>query len=623
MGTPPIFSLDRAINMSRPDHQQSSPYLWATGSLATKFSPNNLVHNRYRVIAPQIWQDTQPDNPIYAPEELPALTIPYLVLFPHRLHLPVIYSVYQIPQGTILLLENAPFTPDGQLLPPLTDTWTQASPLRQVYWLWQILDLWQPLAQQGVAKSLIIPDNIRVEGWRIRLRELIKEPETTSLAELGQSWQSLLDQARPSLTTQMGEWIEQLQSPNPDLPKIQEKINHTLLTQAANQPLRIQVASASDMGVEPTLNEDSLYPTDSEVQDPVASHLAIVCDGIGGHAGGEVASQLAVQSLKLQGRAILAELTTDPELMSPPMVQDQLQAILRIVNNLIAAQNDEQGRESRQRMATTVMMALQLPQTVLPDLTNPTQNNSHEVYLAQVGDSRAYWLTAEGCHLLTVDHDVVTREVRMARSLYREALQRPDAAGLTQALGTREAEGLRPTIQRLMIEEDGLLLLCSDGLSDHGVVEAVWQEFTPQVLAGEMSLESAVALLMTKAKVVNPHDNISVVLTAYQVSPQASVLVKTAEVPIMTLAEEEQALEVHSSDSQARAIMSVSPTSEDSAPASEEIEPRQSPGLKPRNIVIGIITLVIVSLIGGLVAVQWLLPTPETPPEVPDNEEVL
>lgn len=612
--------------MSRSDHHHASPYLWATGSLAAKFSPDDLVQDRYRVIAPQIWQDTQPDHPIYAPEHLPAATITYGVLLPYRLHVPVIYSVCQLPQEMILLLENAPFNPDGQLLPPLTEAWTTASPRRQVYWLWQLLKLWQPLAQQGVARSLIVAENVRVEGGYIRLRELLKDDGETTLAQLGANWLSYAEQAHTAVATQITDWAHQLQITDPQLEPIQQALNHTLLTQAAQQPLRIQVASTSDIGVEPHLNEDSYYPTESDAQDPLAAHLAVVCDGIGGHAGGEVASQLAVQSLKLQARAMLAEITADPELMSPQTVQDQLQVILRIVNNLIAARNDEQGRESRQRMATTVVMALQVPQAVLPDIANPTENNSHEVYLAQVGDSRAYWLTPHSCHCLTVDQDVVAREVRMARSLYREALQRPDATGLTQALGTRDAEALRPTVERLIIEEDGLLLLCSDGLSDYQVVETSWQAFAPQVLAGEMSLESAVELLIKRAKAVNPHDNISVVLTAYWVSPQTSVVVKTSDVPIMTLADEDDAQVVPPSEAETGTIVPVSQAPEAAAakstPDSEDIEPRPSSWFKPRNVVVGIIALAIVSVVGGLVATQWLLPTQDTLPADPDSEAV-
>ncbi|MHC5830810.1 MAG: PP2C family protein-serine/threonine phosphatase, partial [Nostoc sp.] len=104
-------------------------------------------------------------------------------------------------------------------------------------------------------------------------------------------------------------------------------------------------------------------------------------------------------------------------------------------------------------------------------------NNTHELYLANVGDSRAYWITRNYCQLLTVDDNVATREVRLAQSLYRKALLRADASALTQALGTKDAESLRLKVQRLIVEEDGILLLCSDGLSDNNWVEQSWQNY--------------------------------------------------------------------------------------------------------------------------------------------------
>ncbi|MGK7929540.1 MAG: PP2C family serine/threonine-protein phosphatase, partial [Spirulina sp.] len=280
----------------------------------------------------------------------------------------------------------------------------------------------------------------------------------------------------------------------------------------------------------------SYYPTAEEIvrngiQEPgnPISHLMMVCDGIGGHEGGEIASQLAVQSLKLQIRALLAESIEDPEIMSPDLVEEQLTAIVRIANNLICFRNDEQKRESRRRMATTLVMAVQLPQQVAN--LEVGVGNSHELYLVHVGDSRAYWITENYCQLLTVDDDVTTREIRLARSLGAIAAQRPDAGALTQALGTREAERLRPTIQRFIIEEDGILLLCSDGLSDNQLLEGSWREFAPNVLAGKQSLESAVEYLIKLANQKNGHDNTSIVAALYSVSTAYPGLVSVTELP--------------------------------------------------------------------------------------------
>jgi serine/threonine protein phosphatase PrpC len=328
----------------------------------------------------------------------------------------------------------------------------------------------------------------------------------------------------------------QLQAEQPSLEAIASNLNQVLLEQAARQPLRMRVAGGTDTGSRHDHNEDNCYPlisdlpTDlSEPRNPLIPHFCVVCDGIGGHEGGEVASQLAVQSVKLQVQALLAELAEDPEIMTPELVTQQLSAIIRVANNLIASRNDEQERESRRRMATTLTLALQLPQVMkMPD----GQGNAHELYIASVGDSRAYWITSRYCQQLTVDDDVAAREVRMGRSLYRKALQRPDAGALTQAVGTRDAELLRPNVRRFILEEDGILLLCSDGLSDNDWLEELCADYPRDIFSGKLSLEAAVQSLIDLANQKNGHDNISVVLTYCEVSPQYPAVLNLGELPL-------------------------------------------------------------------------------------------
>ncbi|MDD1417292.1 serine/threonine-protein phosphatase, partial [Dolichospermum sp. ST_con] len=57
-------------------------------------------------------------------------------------------------------------------------------PVRQVYWLWQILQLWTPLSELGVAQSLLLADNLCVQGWCIRLLELYQNTEQPTLQDL-------------------------------------------------------------------------------------------------------------------------------------------------------------------------------------------------------------------------------------------------------------------------------------------------------------------------------------------------------------------------------------------------------------------------------------------------------
>ncbi|MGQ4647475.1 protein phosphatase 2C domain-containing protein [Lyngbya aestuarii] len=658
-------------------------YLWAVGSVTElPIKSGELIAERYRIVAPQIWQDLQPQLPAQMPEQPNSQILPYLRLYPHRLHVPEVYGVCQLQGETFLgtpaqntvvtLLENVPIDPNGELYPSLKSMWPQASPVRQIYWLWQILELWKPLEEFGVASSLLVAENLRVEGWRVRLRELYTSavedthreagvtatinqaqdqdsPEAgtvpgvaaalltprsnTSLRELGACWESWCRKASASVADRLQGIIGELQREKPSLKAIASQLNRLLLEQASLQPLRLTVAGATDSGPQQNHNEDSCYPTIADLpedpedpRDPLIPHLSIVCDGIGGHEGGEVASQLAVQSVKLQVRGLLAELTQDPEIMTPDLVAQQLEAIIRVANNLIASRNDEQERESRRRMGTTLIMALQLPQVVE---TANGRGNSHELYIANVGDSRAYWMTPRYCQQLTVDNDVAAREVKMGHSLYRQALARPDAGALTQAVGTRDAELLRPTVRRFILEEDGLLLLCSDGLSDNQLVERFCADYPKDVFSGKLPMEAALKSLISLANQQNGHDNTSVVLTYCAVSPQYPVVLNLGESPVpghtidVTL-ETELMANAQANESDSSAIVKA-----------EVVKPATATAGDLPKVILGLagVLLVLFSAGAAVLTAQWLL-NPEgftrmrdrfLPPQqeqVPESEEV-
>ncbi len=513
-------------------------YLWAVGKDLEELPTTELIKGRYQLVksrSTQLWLDTLPDLAPEVPDKLEPVK-PYLLLHPYQLHLPQLYGVCSLERTPeILLLENVPVDRAGQLYPSLTSVWEKATPVRQLYWLWQILDLWTPMAEVGVTASWLDPENIRVEGWRVRLTQL-HSAQTATLGDLAATWQALLPGTPLAVQEPLSQIIQQM--PEANLETTIKSLNQLLLQQAALQPLRLRVVGATDAGPQHLQNEDTCYPllgdlpSNNQTYDPLIPFLSIVCDGVGGHEGGEVASQLAVETVKLQIRALLKEVSEDPQLMTPELVAEQLQEILRVVNNMIAGRNDEQQRESRRRMGTTLIMALQLPQQIV---TTQGKRNSHELYLVSVGDSRAYWLTEEYCHLLTVDDDVANREVRLGRSLYRQALQRVDALALTQAIGTRSADNLSPKVQRLIIEEDGLLLLCSDGLSDHGRVEESWQGLMAEVIEGKITLERSVDQLLEIASQRNGHDNASVVLTYCSVAPEYPVLLNPDQKSLVNL----------------------------------------------------------------------------------------
>jgi protein phosphatase len=503
--------------------QSSTRYLWAADPQAAWIPADKLVENRYHVMAPQLWLDTKSTERPEALWPLPDRARPYAHLSRYRLHLPQLYGFCSLGRAgnsvEIPLLDNVPIDINGALLPALSEVWPAGTALQQIHWLWQIVNLWQPLVDTGVGYSLLDGKNIRVQDWRIRLCELLPDAANpagrSNVIGLAGLWQTLVPQAQPAVIEAIEPLMTQMQVGKIAVADLALAINDCLLAQAAALPLTVTIAGGTDPGHD-RHNEDSYYPPIQEMGQPLSKHLGIICDGVAGHEGGEVASQMAVQSLQLQMQVLLQDIDQETEILTPTQAIEHIQAVLRVVNNFISNQNDEQNRESRRRMATTLVMAMQLPQRVRHE---HGIGNSHEIYIAHVGDSRAYWITRNSCQLLTVDDDVAQREVQRGKSMPWQAAGRIDAGSLTQALGMKDSENLQPMVQRLMAIEDGVLLLCSDGLSDRRLVERSWSDYVPLILDGELPLDMAVAEWIEQARIDNGHDNTSLVLMHYNVTP--------------------------------------------------------------------------------------------------------
>ena len=504
-----------------------SRYLWAAERQATWIPADRLVEDRYHVISPQLWLDTRPQEPPDVLSPLPRQALAYAHLYQYKLHLPQIHGFCSVKRAgetvEIPLLDNIPIDSEGKLLPSLIAAWSTATPLNQAYWLWQAIDLWAPLAGTGVLSSLVVMDNLRVDGWCLRLCELMPDYTTgtkVTLSRLGTLWLQTLPGAAPEIAPRLRAIFTKMQAEQASLRDVAVQLNQIVLEQAAQLPLGWQIAGGTDAGASHQHNEDSYYPTPLELaHDPTGGKIAIICDGVAGHEGGEVASQMAVQLLKIQTQTLFADLTNSREIVSPEQICSTIGAIVRVANNTIAAQNHSQERADRRRMGTTMVMAIQVNQTI----ASPTGvGNSHEIYIAHVGDSRAYWITHQRCQLLTIDDDIATREVKQGRDVPWHSASRPDATALTQALGMKPGELLKPTVQRFMAIEDGILLLCSDGLSDRHLVESSWQDYAERILETDLPLTEAVQSWLALAHRQNGDDNISLVLMSCQVSPKTA-----------------------------------------------------------------------------------------------------
>ena len=258
---------------------------------------------------------------------------------------------------------------------------------------------------------------------------------------------------------------------------------------------------------------------DNEGQVTTACGLYILCDGMGGHDGGEVASTLAAKTLKqyfekhwplrLDTEASAeasAEVSAEAAEETPRSLPDEEMMIeaVRLANQAIYDVNEQEQRAGHERMGTTLVVVL-------------LQGTSAVV--AHVGDSRLYQHSRRlGLRQVTIDHEVGQREIQRGIAP-AEAYARPDAYQLTQALGPRDRDELEPDVSYLNFSEDTLLLLCSDGLSDNDVVEDYLDSHIDPLLVGTQGLAAGVNDLVQLSNEVNGHDNITAIAIRLEVSP--------------------------------------------------------------------------------------------------------
>lgn len=235
--------------------------------------------------------------------------------------------------------------------------------------------------------------------------------------------------------------------------------------------------------------------------------LYVLCDGMGGHDGGEVASQIAAQTLSdyfeanwpqapAAGQSAVARIALPEE--------ETIVAAVKLANQAIFDINEKEQRAGHERMGTTLVLLL-------------LQGTSAVV--AHVGDSRLYQHTRRvGLKQITTDHEVGQREIQRGVEPVI-AYERPDAYQLTQALGPRSQESLFPSITYLNFSEDTLLLLCSDGLSDNNLVEDYLDSHIDPILRGKKGIVTGMDDLIKLANEVNGHDNITGIAIRLKISP--------------------------------------------------------------------------------------------------------
>jgi len=248
-----------------------------------------------------------------------------------------------------------------------------------------------------------------------------------------------------------------------------------------SEGLKLVIHGVTDVGLNREHNEDA-------ISWDMKMGLVLLADGMGGHNAGEVASALAVDSV----RTSLADVVT-PEIVASGIVNycDAVRDAVDFANQEIHEQSHE--RPECAGMGTTMAVALFL---------------DHKVVLAHVGDSRIYRLRGNELKQVTSDHSLVQEMIDNGYLSEEEAQVSTSRNLITRALGI--ANEVEIDICEENTEVGDIYLLCSDGLSD--MVSD--QDILETLSANTVDMETAAQMLVDKANQNGGNDNISVVLAA-------------------------------------------------------------------------------------------------------------
>ena len=208
----------------------------------------------------------------------------------------------------------------------------------------------------------------------------------------------------------------------------------------------MRIIARTDPGKVRSSNQDSYAA--GEFRNGVA--WAVVCDGMGGSVGGNIASSTAV-------RSISERITTAyRENMSSSSIRNLLVTAITNANfeifDMASANPDLTG------MGTTVVAAIM---------------DDENIYVAHAGDSRAYVISKSSIRQITRDHSVVQKMIENGEITEAEAVRHPSKNLITRALGVDE--NLRVDFNEEPCGERTMLLICTDGLTNYVTDEEIHQ----------------------------------------------------------------------------------------------------------------------------------------------------
>ena len=244
--------------------------------------------------------------------------------------------------------------------------------------------------------------------------------------------------------------------------------------------MKLAIKAATDLGQKRARNEDTYAAWQSEDPAELAQRgvLLVLADGMGGARSGDVASKLAAETVV---RSYREGKGSDP--------LTDLGAAVAAANQAIFAENTRQ--DELPGMATTVTAAVV---------------RGNDVYVAHVGDSRAYLARAGRMEQITEDHSLVARLVAEGQLTSDEARFDPRRNLLTRSVGLSAQVPIDTRRVQWTLQPGDTLLLCSDGL--HGLVAD--RDLVP--ILGRPELDKVAAELIEMANHAGGSDNITVIV---------------------------------------------------------------------------------------------------------------
>lgn len=236
---------------------------------------------------------------------------------------------------------------------------------------------------------------------------------------------------------------------------------------------KIAVYGKTDVGIKRNTNQDSILLNDR-------THLYAIADGMGGHRGGEIASSMALEILD-SAITKLSDKKSDGHVT--PFLKEAISlASMKIYEKALMDDN-------LKGMGTTLICLY---------------FKDDKVYIAQVGDSRAYLFRYEGLWKITEDHSLVNEQVRSGMINRSQAEKMSYKNVITRSVGFEEIVNVDIYIREL--EDNDVYLICSDGLTSMLADDEIREKIDPS------DLKVSAKNLIDAANEAGGQDNTSIIL---------------------------------------------------------------------------------------------------------------